>query len=130
MKETDKPDYATIDAYIAMFPPDVQAELQALRQVIRASAPDAKEKIAYRMPAFELAGSLVYFAAYKKHIGFYPTSSGIAAFKEELSAYKGSKGAVQFPIGQPLPHELIRRIVEYRVAENLEKASSKRRAKP
>lgn len=116
---------SSIDEYISACPSEVQAELQKLRQVIREAAPDAEEKISYQMPAFTLQGNLVYFAAFKKHIGFYPTASGIAAFKDELSAYKGSKGAVQFPFGKPLPYELIRRIVEYRVQENLEKATLK-----
>jgi uncharacterized protein YdhG (YjbR/CyaY superfamily) len=114
------------DGYISAFPPNVQDMMQALRQAIKEAAPEAKEKIAYQMPAFDLHGSLVYFAAYKNHIGFYPTASGIRVFQDELTDYKTSKGAVQFPIGQPLPFALIRRIVEYRVAENIEKASRKR----
>ena len=113
-----------IDEYIAVFPDDVQAILQALRATIRAAAPDAEERISYQMPAFFLNGPLVYFAALKNHIGFYPTSSGIAAFQQELSAYEGSKGAVRFPIGEPLPMDLISRIVTYRVAENLRSAKT------
>ena len=115
----------SIDEYIATFPEDVQAILQALRATIRAAAPDAEECISYQMPAFSLNGPLVYFAALRNHIGLYPTSSGIRAFRPELSAYKTSKGAVQFPIGDPLPMELISRIVKYRVAENLNSATAK-----
>ncbi|WP_127532965.1 iron chaperone [Paenibacillus kobensis] len=121
--------FANIDEYIALFPPEVQETLQTLRRVIHESAPGAKEKISYQMPAFALHSNLVYFAAYKKHIGFYPTSSGIAAFQAELSAYKGSKGAVQFPIGEPLPYDLIRSIVRFRVEADREEAEAKAEAK-
>ncbi len=121
--------FQSIDDYIATFPEDVQAILQALRATIRAAAPDAEERISYQMPAFFLSGALVYFAALKNHIGFYPTSSGIEAFRQELSAYEGSKGAVRFPIGEPLPMDLISRIVRYRVAENLRSAGTKASAK-
>ncbi|WP_443029703.1 iron chaperone [Sporolactobacillus sp. KGMB 08714] len=117
--------FPSIDAYILQFPSEVQDTLRTLRKVIKESAPLADEKISYQMPAFALHGILVYFAAYKKHIGFYPTSSGITAFKRELSAYKTSKGAVQFPIGKPLPYELIGRIVKYRVAENKKRAEDR-----
>ncbi|MWC27712.1 iron chaperone [Paenibacillus sp. MMS18-CY102] len=127
--EANKPAYESIDAYIASFPPEVQDVLQALRRVIKEAAPEATEKISYQMPTFALEGNLVYFAAYKKHIGFYPTSSGIAAFQHELEAYKVSKGTVQIPLGQPMPYELITRIVKHRVAANLEKAASKRAKK-
>ncbi|REE94631.1 uncharacterized protein YdhG (YjbR/CyaY superfamily) [Paenibacillus taihuensis] len=123
--DKNTPAISSIDEYISATPPEVQAELQTLRQVIREAAPDAKEKIAYQMPTFDLHGNLVHFAAFKKHFGFYPTSSGIAVFNDELSAYKTSKGAVQFPIGESLPYGLIRRIVEYRVRENIEKAEVK-----
>ena len=109
---------ASIDAYIAQFPDGVQKTLQDLRRVIRAAAPDAAERIGYAMPAFYLRGNLVYFAAFKKHIGFYPGASGVAAFEGELKGYKHAKGSVQFPIGKPLPYELITRIVAYRVREN------------
>ena len=117
--------FHSIDEYIATFSEDVQAILQDLRATIRAAAPDAEERISYQMPAFALNGVLVYFAALKNHIGFYPTSSGIEAFRQELSAYEGSKGAVRFPIGEPLPKDLITRIVRYRVAENLKSAAAK-----
>lgn len=121
--------FQSIDEYIATFPAGIQAILEELRAAIRAAAPDAEERISYQMPAFALHGNLVYFAAAKHHIGFYPTSSGIAAFQQELSAYEGSKGAVRFPIGQPLPLDLIRRMVEFRVAENLRRAATKSRKK-
>lgn len=121
--------FQSIDEYIATFPSGIQAILEELRAAIRAAAPDAEERISYQMPAFALHGNLVYFAAAKNHIGFYPTSSGIAAFQQELSAYEGSKGAVRFPIGQPLPLDLIRRMVEFRVAENLRRAAAKSRKK-
>ena len=109
----------TIDEYISTFPKDVQSILEKLRQTIRKAAPDAEEAISYQMPTFKLRGNLVYFAAFKNHIGFYPTSSGVAAFKKELSSYETSKGAVRFPNDKPLPLSLIRRIVKYRVKENL-----------
>jgi len=121
----DKPAYRTIDEYIATFPAETQKILQELRAVIHLAAPGAQEKISYQMPAFHLKGNLVYFAAWKDHIGFYPTSSGTRAFQQELSAYKFSKGAVKFPLDQPLPLDLITRIVKFRVAENLKKAAGK-----
>lgn len=114
-----------IDEYIAGFPPKVRALLKQIRAVVRKSAPGAKEKIGYQMPAFDLHGNLVYFAAYKNHIGFYPTSSGIAKFKREIAGYANSKGAVQFPLDQPMPSELIGKIVKFRVQENTEKAKEK-----
>ena len=123
--ESSKTTPKDIDEYIRMFPDDIQALLQSLRQTIREAAPDAEEAISYQMPAFKQNGVLVYFAAFKKHLGFYPTSSGIEAFKEELSAYEGSKGTVQFPVDRPLPLDLIREIVEFRVRENLEKKRKK-----
>lgn len=119
--------YNTIDEYIIQSPMEVQEILNTLRNVIKEAAPDAEEKISYKMPAFSLYGSLVYFAAYKNHIGFYPTASGIEAFKDELAVYKSSKGAVQFPIGKPLPYELISRIVKYRVDENMKKSEEKKK---
>ena len=117
--------YKTIDEYIAQYPVEVRNTLQELRIVIHKAAPEAVEKISYQMPAFSQEGVLVYFAAFKNHIGFYPAPRGIDAFKEELSVYEGSKGTVRFPIGKPLPYELITRIVKFRVAENLEKAKNK-----
>lgn len=118
---------ATIDAYIAGFPEDVQEILQRMRATIREAAPDAQETIKYRMPTFVLHGNLVHFAAYKNHIGFYPVPSGIEASKDELGPYHVSKGAIQFPLNKPIPYDLIRKITAYRVQENLEKATAKRR---
>jgi uncharacterized protein YdhG (YjbR/CyaY superfamily) len=120
------PAFTTIDEYIAAFPEDIQRKLHELRAAIRAAAPQAREKISYQLPTFDLNDNLVHFAAFKNHIGFYPAPSGIAAFAQELSGYKSSKGAVQFPLDQPLPLDLVRRIVEFRVAENLQKAPKKR----
>ncbi len=121
--------FRTIDDYIAAFPEDVQPLLQAVRATIHAAAPDAVERISYGMPAFAQEGNLVYFAALKHHIGLYPTSSGIAAFQPELSAYEGTKGAVRFPKGQPLPLDLIAKIVRFRVTENLNRAAAKSQKK-
>ncbi|EGG31911.1 iron chaperone [Paenibacillus sp. HGF5] len=125
----DKIVYGSIDEYISSCAPEVQGILQTLRRVIQESASHAKEKISYQMPTFDLHGNLVHFAAFKKHIGFYPAPSGIEAFQDELKEYHTSKGTLQFPIDQPLPYELIRRIVQYRVQQNLEKAESKAKKK-
>jgi len=111
--------YHSIDEYISQFSPEVQEILKKIQQVIKEAAPEAKEKINYQMPTFYLHGNLVYFAAHKKHIGFYPTPSAIEAFKVQLSEYKGAKGSVQFPLDKPIPYELIREIVKFRVAEDL-----------
>ncbi len=116
-----------IDEYIAAFPKDVQKTLQQLRITIQKAAPKAEEVISYQMPAFKQNGVLVYFAAYKNHIGFYPTASGIRVFKDEISGYKNSKGAVQFPIDKPLPIQLISKMVKFRVKENLEKEQAKKK---
>jgi uncharacterized protein YdhG (YjbR/CyaY superfamily) len=121
--------FTSIDEYIATFPDEVQKILQELRATIRASAPDAEEKISYQMPTFFLKGNLVHFAAYKNHVGFYPTPSGIEKFQQELSKYEGAKGSVKFPIDQPLPLKLIQKIVEFRVLENLQIAEVKKRGK-
>jgi len=118
---TRKKLFRTIDEYIATFPKNVQSVLEELRQVIRESAPGAEEAISYQIPAFKLNGNLVYFAAFKNHVGFYPTSSGIEAFKKELSGYEVSKGTVRFPLDNPIPFDLVRKIVRYRVKENLHK---------
>jgi len=118
--------FKTIDEYISMFPDEVQTILNQVRQTIRGAAPEAGETINYQMPTFTLNGNLVHFAAFKTHIGFYPTPTGIEAFKEELAPYKGAKGSVQFPIDQPMPLSLIRRIVKYRVKENLEQKPKKK----
>ncbi len=109
----------TIDEYILQFPIEVQEILKKLRKVIKESAPNAEEKISWQMPTFFLHGNLVHFAAYKNHIGFYPSPSGIDTFKNELSDYKGAKGSVQFPISKPIPYELISKIVKFRVQENI-----------
>jgi uncharacterized protein YdhG (YjbR/CyaY superfamily) len=116
-----------IDEYIAGFPKDIQTLLEQVRTTIKEAAPQAEEVISYQMPAFKFNGMLVYFAAYKNHIGFYPTASGIDAFKKELSVYKGAKGSVQFPLDKPLPLELITKIVKFRATENLKKASMKKK---
>ena len=113
--------YRTIDEYIKSFPGDIQTRLKQLRALIQRAAPEAQEKISYQMPTFYLNGNLVHFAAYPKHIGFYPTPSAIVAFQKELSKYKSSKGAVQFPLDAPLPLKLIERIVKFRVKENSRK---------
>jgi uncharacterized protein YdhG (YjbR/CyaY superfamily) len=111
----------TIAEYIAQCPEDVQPVLSRIRAVIKESAPEAVEKISYQMPAFYLNGSLVWFGLHKHHIGFYPKGTGVEAFKEELSRYKATKGAVQFPLDEPMPYELISKIVKFRAAENLKK---------
>jgi uncharacterized protein YdhG (YjbR/CyaY superfamily) len=123
--DKDKSSFGSIDEYIAAFPEDRQVLLEAVRAAIRVAAPDAEERISYQMPTFALHGNLVHFASHKDHIGFYPTPSGIEAFKEELSGYESSKGAVQFPVDRPLPLDLIRRIVQFRVAENRERTAAK-----
>jgi uncharacterized protein YdhG (YjbR/CyaY superfamily) len=117
----------SIDEYIAEFPPETQKVLEELRALIRAAAPDATETISYAIPTFDLNGHLVHFAGHERHVGFYPTGSGVEAFKEELKPYKSGKGSVQFPLGRPLPTGLIRRIVEVRVEENAGRASATRR---
>jgi len=118
-----------IDEYILNFPIETRRLLIQVRETIRDAAPKAEEAISYGMPAFKLNGMLVFFAGYKNHIGFYPTSSGIAAFKKELSVYKGAKGSVQFPLDEPLPLKLIAKIVKFRAKENLEKEKAKAKAK-
>ncbi len=115
----DRP--TTIDEYIAQYPQNVQEILNKIRAVVQEAAPGAVEKISYQMPAFYLNGNLVYFGAYKQHIGFYPTPGGTEAFAAELAPYKASKGTVKFPLNKPIPYDLIRQIVEFRVAENKKK---------
>ena len=121
---------ASIDEYIAPFPPKVRKTLEKLRKTVHAAAPGATERISYRMPAFDRKGILVYFAAYEKHIGFYPTGEGIAAFQKEIAGYKSSKGAIQFPLDEEIPYELVTRIVAHRVARNEEAAALKSSRKP
>jgi len=122
---TDQRAPRDIDEYIAGFPPDVQEILEQVRMTIREAAPDAEETIKYAIPTFTLEGILVHFAAFKKHVGFYPTPTGIEAFKGELSVYEGAKGSVRFPLDAPIPLDLIGRIVKFRVNENLERAEAK-----
>jgi len=118
----------TIDGYIIEFPTEVQQRLQRLRQVILEAAPDAEETIRYQMPTFQLAGkNLVHFAAFQHHIGFYPIPSGIAAFKKELSPYKQGKGSVQFPLDEPVPYELVKKIVAFRVKETMQAIKGKKK---
>ncbi len=119
--------YTTIDEYILHTAPEVQETLKTLRSLIKELVPDAEERMSWQMPTFFYHGNLVHFAAHKNHIGFYPGASGISTFSHELSEYKSSKGAVQFPIKQPLPYELIRKIVQFRVAENATAAKEKHR---
>jgi uncharacterized protein YdhG (YjbR/CyaY superfamily) len=125
--DTDKVPFSTIDEYIATFPEEIQAILQEIRDTIRAAAPDAEEKISYQMPTFFLKGNLVHFAAFKNHIGFYPTPGGVEVLKEEIARYQAAKGSIRFPLAEPMPLDLITRIVKMRVAENLQKAELKSR---
>lgn len=122
----------SIDEYISTAPEEAQEKLNELRNLIRRVAPEAQEKISYQMPTFYLKGNLVHFAAHARHIGFYPTPSGITEFNGELAGYKHAKGSVQFPLDEPLPLDLIERIVRFRVEENRAKAVSRpaRSSKP
>ena len=120
-RETPK----NFEDYLDRFPKEVQQRLQKMRVTVKKVAPQAKERISYGIPSFTLNGMLVWFAAFKNHIGFYPRTSAIAAFKKELSAYKGAKGSVQFPFDKPLPLPLISRMVKFRVKENLSKSKKK-----
>ncbi len=113
-----------VDAYIEGFPHEVQKVLECVRSTIRKAAPDAEEVMKYGIPTYVLHGNLVHFGGFKKHIGFFPAPSGIVAFKKELSPYKTSKGAVQFPLSDKVPHTLIRKITTFRVAENMKKKVS------
>lgn len=117
----------TIDGYIAGFPPEVRSRLEAMRATIRRAAPAATERIAYRIPTFYLDGNLVHFAAFQRHIGFYPGPSGIAAFRDALARYESAKGSVQFPHDEPLPLDLVARIVAFRVAESASKPARRRK---
>jgi uncharacterized protein YdhG (YjbR/CyaY superfamily) len=126
---TDRTAPKNIDEYIAGFPPDVQEILRKLTTTIRKAAPDAEETINYQIPTFTLKGNLVHFAAFKKHIGFYPTPTGIEKFKKELSVYEGAKGSVRFPLDKPIPFSLVSKIVKFRVKENLERAETKGKKK-
>lgn len=115
-----------IDDYISEFEPEIQERLKEIRRVIQAAAPNATEAFSYQMPTFVFHGNLVHFAAFKNHIGFYPAPSGIEAFKDEIAVYKWAKGSVQFPLDQPIPFDLIRRIVLFRVEENQRLAEEKK----
>ncbi len=117
----DKPTYSSSDEYICSFPETTQVKLTELRNLVKELVPEAKEKISYQMPAFTLNGMLLYFAGYANHIGFYPGASTIVAFMDELTDYKTSKGTVQFLLSKPLPIVLIKRMIQYRVIENLKK---------
>jgi len=119
----------SIDAYIASYPKDIQEILEKIRGIIRKAAPGAAEDMKYGLPTFILGGNLVHFGAFKKHIGFYPTPSGIEQFREALSAYQGAKGSIQFPLDKPIPYDLIREIVHFRVQESQEKAQARRKKK-
>ena len=128
--DNSKAGFSSIDDYIATFPEETQALLEEVRATIKAAAPDAEEKISYGMPAFSQHGNLIYFAKAKNHIGLYPASSGVPdAFKDELSRYKCTPGSIHLPINEPLPLDLITRIVQYRVTENLKKAAAKKASK-
>jgi uncharacterized protein YdhG (YjbR/CyaY superfamily) len=121
MEATSGIKFRNVEEYLSAFPKNISSILEKMRETIKKAAPDAEELISYNMPAFRLKGMLVYYAAHKNHIGFYPTSSGISAFKKELSAFEGSKGSVRFPMHEPLPLKLITEIVKFRVKENLER---------
>jgi len=121
--------FKNIDEYIKLWPKDVQVLLMQLRKTIKAAAPMAEETISYQMPAFQYHGKLVFFAAYEKHIGFYPTASPVEAFAKEISKYKNSKGTVQFPLDKPLPLALITKMVKYKLKENIAKAALKKSIK-
>lgn len=114
----------TMDEFIANSPKEAQAALRKMRALVRKAAPGAEETINYGIPTFKLNGNLVHFAGFKSHIGFYPTPAGIEKFKKELSAYETAKGSVKFPLDQPIPYDLIERIVRFRVKENLEKGKA------
>ena len=121
---TPRTKFTDINSYIASFPKETQKHLEELRAIIRKAAPEATETINYGMPTFILNGNLVHFAAFKNHIGFYPTPSGIETFKNELSGYEGAKGSVKFPIDKPIPFDVVTKIVKFRVKENLEKTKT------
>jgi uncharacterized protein YdhG (YjbR/CyaY superfamily) len=124
---TRRTEAKTIDEYIAGFPTEVQKTLKKIRLTIRKAAPDAEETISYQMPACKFHGMLIFFAGYAKHVSLYPAPREAVEFKKELSAYKGGKGTVQFPLGEPIPYDLIARIVKFRAAKNLEAAKAKQK---
>jgi len=124
-----RPSYKDVDEYIATAPKQVRPILRQVRRTIRKAAPEAKETISYRIPAYMLDGRLIYFAAFEKHISVYPAPRGAAEFKQELAAYKGGKGTVQFPLDSPIPFGLITRIVNFRMKENRERAAARGKKK-
>src|SRR4051794_22687295 len=119
--------FSDMDSYIQSFPQPTREILEKVRSTINLAAPDAEEAISYQMPTFKLAGNLVHFAAFKNHIGFYPAPNGVDHFKEELAAYKQGKGSIQFPLDQPIPYELIDKIVRYRVDQNKSRVGLKKK---
>lgn len=125
--EKNKPSLESIDAYIQSYPEHVQLKLQAIRAIIKTTVPEAKEKISYGMPGFMYKGPLMYYAAFKNHIGLYPTPNGVEEFKSELSRYKQGKGSVQFPVNEAMPLELIARIAAFRAEENRLKESDRKK---
>jgi uncharacterized protein YdhG (YjbR/CyaY superfamily) len=125
--ENNKPAPTTIDEYIAGFPTDIQEKLHAMRATIHAAAPEATEKISYGMPTFYQQGNVVHFAAFKNHIGFFPAPSGIERFAQEIGPFQTSKGTLQFPLTQPIPFDLVTKITEFRVQENLTRAKAKKK---
>jgi uncharacterized protein YdhG (YjbR/CyaY superfamily) len=128
MKATSNTKFKTVDEYLSTFPTNTKKILKELRETIKQAAPQAEELISYNMPAFKLHGMLVYYAAYTGHIGFYPTPSGIEAFKKELSEYEIAKGSIKFPIDRPIPFDLISKIVNFRLRENLEREKAKKKS--
>jgi len=123
--KSQKSNFKTINEYIKIFPKDIQKILEIVRQTIKKAAPEAEEAISYQMPTFKLNGNLVHFAAFKNHIGFYPTPSGTKEFKKEISVFRSGKGSIQFPIDKPMPLSLIKKIVKYRVKESVTAAKKK-----
>lgn len=127
--KTTRPVYRTIDEYIALHPPQVQGILQKVRRIIHEAAPEATEAIKYGIPTFILQGNLVHFGAFKEHLGFFPTPSGIEAFQDELAKYAQSKGTIRFPYNRPIPYDLITRVVKARVKEATGKAQARSKGK-
>lgn len=124
-KLNDAQETASVSAYIRKFPKEVAEKLESLRQVLKKTAPQAEEIISYQMPAYKFHGILVYFAGYRNHIGFYPGAKAIEVFSQDLLSFKTSKGTIQFPLDQPLPLTLVKKITRYRISENLEKLRQK-----
>jgi uncharacterized protein YdhG (YjbR/CyaY superfamily) len=127
LKKSDRNVPGSVEAYIDTFPPELRAVLRRIRAAIRKAAPEAVEKVSYGMPAYAQDGMLVFFAAFKEHVSFFPTASGVEKFRYELSSYGTSKGGVRFPLGTRVPYALIARIVKFRVRENRARAAAKRK---